>query len=152
MKYPLWKTLLKYLTIASVISLIWQLIAGKEYRYAFPFPVILGMNSYTLVIWALGLVSVMILYDLIEYKFKLDTETKKIITFLLFYWIALIIVETIAVHVFNFRDLATIQYKGLPLCDCIHAKWWMKIVYFCMGPLMYLMTRLFKVKNVWGKK
>jgi len=151
-EYFIWKKLLKYLAIASIISIIWQLVAGREYRYAFPFPVILGMNSYTLVIWALGLVALMIIYDYIEYKFKLNTEVKKILIFLAFYWIALIVVETLAYHVFNFKDLATSGYSGLPICDCIHAKWWMKVVYLSMGPLMYVMTRLFKIKSLWEKE
>jgi hypothetical protein len=48
------------------------------------------------------------------------------------------------VSLFNIRNLATAGYPGLPLLNCIHAPYRMKIVYFSMGPVYFLLLTLFK--------
>jgi hypothetical protein len=38
------------------------------------------------------------------------------------------------------RDTMSGNSLGLPFCNCIHAPWWMRIVYFTMGPVFYFLT------------
>ena len=45
-------------------------------------------------------------------------------------------------YLFNIHNIATSQFPGLPICNCIHAPTWMKIVYFSMGPVYYSGTML----------
>jgi len=144
--------ILKYLTLACIISIVWQIFGGRQYRYIYDFPIIFGMNLYTLFAWALGLWAIIICYDYIEHKLKLKSFTTRFVVFILFYWTALIIAETIAFHWIGFKDLAVINYPGLPICNCIHGPWWMKIVYACMGPIMYSTSRWMKIRNVFDKK
>ena len=146
------KNLFKYLTLAFVISLIWQIINGQNYLYKYDLPRFFHINIYTLFIWAIGLFGIMVVYDFVEYKFKIKHLAVKIIVFLLMYWTCLIIVETVAYHVVEIRDIATSQYPGLPICNCLHAPWWMKLVYFALGPIMWISSRLLDVKCPFGFK
>ncbi len=138
---------LKNFAIASVIALIWLLVGGSQYGYNTNYIVIWGMNSFPLFAWACGLFGTQLLYN--RYRIYLPTKnlTQDFVIFVLIYCIAIVVIETIGYHVFNIHDLVTAQYSGLPICDCLHAPYWMKIAYFTMGPINYLVTSLIIPSN-----
>lgn len=141
------KILIYHLIVAFLISLIWMLIAKNHYRYNQPFLSILGINLYPLFSWTIGLFVLYVIYSHYEHKLKEQTFSKKIILFIAFYWPILIIVETIAYHLFNIKNISTAIYKGLPLCSCMHAPLWMQISYFSIGIIFFLVCYKLCLEN-----
>jgi len=137
--------------IAAVISLIWVMIARKEYGYNYEFGFIFGLSLYPLILWTIGLVLLYLIYFKFDKKFDNLTKTKKTIYVILIYWLLLIFFETIFYHVFNIHNLNTAQYTGLPLCNCLHAPTWMKISYFSLGIIYLLIINNKYIKNVTKK-
>ena len=58
------------------------------------------------------------------------------------FWFGLLGIETISYHILEIRNLATANYKGLPICNCVHAPLWMQISYFIIGPLYFLVLNI----------
>ncbi len=134
-----------HLFLATVVALIWVHYAKDYYGYKYVYHVIFGMNLLPLMAWTLCLFGLSEVYNYLNL-------TKKRFKFLLFvpiFWFLLILFETIAYHVLEIRNTMTGTYVGLPICDCIHAPTWMKVVYFSMGPTYYSATML--VDNWLGK-
>jgi hypothetical protein len=125
------------LIIAFLISLVWNLVAQGLYAYGIGELVISGVNLYSLLAWALGLFSVYLVYLAIACQVKISLP-KRAMIFLAIYWPLIIAAETLAYHVFKFRNLAATAYPGLPVCDCIHGPLWLQLAYLSMGPLYFL--------------
>jgi len=136
---------LYYLVVATIISFIWFLVSKNQYSYNQDFLSIFGYSLYPFFSWAIGLFFIYLIFLLFTKKFK--TKTQKFIFFVIIYWIFLILAETIFYHYFNVRNVAGSLYSGLLICDCMHAPFWMKIVYFSFGPIYYLILSLFKYKK-----
>jgi hypothetical protein len=141
------KTLLFQLLISSLLSLLWMLIARNEYGYNQDFLIILGINTFPFFSFSLGLFALYLIYSHYEYLFKNNSYIKKLLFVVLIYFPLLIILETIAYHYFNIRNISSAMYIGLPICDCLHASRWMQASYFLMGPLYFTITYLLKFKN-----
>ncbi len=141
------KILIYHLIVAFFTSLIWMLIAKDNYGYNRSFLSILGINLYPLFSWATGLFVLYVIYSHYEHKLKEQTFIKKISLFITFYWPLLIIVETIAYHLFNIKNLATAIYKGLPLCNCMHVPLWMQISYFSIGLIFFAVCYKLGLEN-----
>lgn len=141
------KTLLFQLLISSLLSLLWMLITRNEYGYNQDFLIILGINTFPFLAFSLGLFALYLLYSHYEYLFKNNSYLKKLLFVVLIYFPLLIILETIAYHYFNIRNIASSMYIGLPLCDCLHAPRWIQVSYFLMGPLYFTITYILKFKN-----
>jgi hypothetical protein len=131
------KTLLKYLLLSTIISLVWIVIAGKIYDYENGFLTIGIISIFPLFAWANGL------YLLKHISTYLDIDNiKKTTIITISYIILLLIIETIAYHLFHMRNVATAHYPGIPICNCIHAPLFMQIVYILLGPIYYALTLL----------
>ena len=124
--------------LATLIAALWVHYARDYYGYHVDFVRIFGMSSLPLMAWSL------LLFGILEYcnycKFK-----RKVYNFLLFFLVFLtlgLLFETIAYHLLDLRNTMTAKYAGLPICDCVHAPDWMKMVYFSMGPVYFLLTQL----------
>jgi len=128
---------LKYLALSTIIAAIWVIIAGKNYGYN-NFITVGNVTLFPLFAWAAGLYSLKHFMDYINIR----DAWKKIIIASIIFWIVLLTTETLAYHVFNFRDIATSNYPGLPICECIHGPIYMQTVYLLMGPVYYLLTIL----------
>ncbi len=141
------KLLLFHLAIASLLSFLWLLIAYQEYNYNQDFLIILGLNTFPYFAFSLGLFALYLIYSHYEYKFKNKSYLRELLLIILTYFPLLIIVETIAYHLFNIQNIASEMYAGLPICNCLHARRWMQISYFLMGPLYFSIIYLFR-KNI----
>lgn len=138
---------LKYLIVSSLIALIWILFANDLYGYNKEMILFFGFNSFPLFAWSLGLFTIMMMYLHWNYILRTRIFIFKFIFFCLIYWTLLLSVETIAFHIFNIKNLTTSMYSGLPICDCIHAPFWMQIVYLLLGPIYLIMVQLLGFKN-----
>ena len=141
------KLLLFHLAIASLLSFLWLLIAYQEYNYNQDFLIILGLNTFPYFAFSLGLFALYLIYCHYEYKFKNKSYLRELLLIILTYFPLLIIVETIAYHLFNIQNIASEMYAGLPICNFLHARRWMQISYFLMGPLYFSIIYLFR-KNI----
>ena len=141
------KNLILYFGIASLVSLVWILIARNQYGYNFDFIKIFDTSIFPFYAWSLCLI--------INYDFYLHYQKKlkknffvHLLIFSLIYWIVLISAETIAYHVLIIRNAATGMYLGLPICDCIHAPRWMQASYIMMGPIYFSICYLISLKKL----
>lgn len=127
------KNSIKYLLISSGVALIWVLIAKNQYGYNREMLTLFKLNLFPLFAWASGLFGTFLIFS---------SFSKKIRYFAIFYWFVLILAETVAYHFFNIKNLATAQYEGLPICDCMHAPLWMQMSYFSMGLIYFGVCKL----------
>ena len=134
------------LIISSGVALAWMILAGGMYQYRVGMMNLFGMNLFTLLAWALGLYAAYTFFLHLNRIFNIQGTAKRMLLFLSIYWPMLIIVESIAYHVLLFRNIQTLAYPGLPLCDCIHAPFWMQFAYFAMGPVYYALCERFAKK------
>ncbi len=145
--------LLKFISISFIMAFLWQVVGGKEYFYGKDFWTLYGINIYPLLAWTIGLFVVyMVFFYVYENIFGtnkkvLKKPATKLFLFMLFYWIVLIVAETLAFHVFGFKNLGGANYAGLPICDCIHSPHWMQAVYLSMGPIYITIIYLFKSRR-----
>jgi hypothetical protein len=143
-KFTKRKYLINFLYVSTSLSLIWAIIAQDYYKYQHQTFLIFQLNPYSFFLWAVCLFAIYLLYEHISHKFK--SFFSKILVFSSIYWFLLIIIETAYYHFLNIRDLATSNYPGLPLCNCIHGPLWMQISYLCMGPTYFLVCKLVELK------
>lgn len=139
------KSYLLYFTLAFFVSLIWLLISKDYYSYNYNFWVIEGIDLFPLVTWWLGLFSIYIAFLYLVEKLKLNSLIIKILFFLLFYWLILILAEIFGYHVLNVHNLPAANYSGLPICHCLHAPTWMKISYFLLGPIYFAIINIYLI-------
>lgn len=141
------KSLYYHFVVASLVALVWMLIAKGEYGYNRDFLIVFDINLYPLFAWAIGLLGAYVIYSHYEHILKEQGFLRQFLLFVAFYWPLLISVEAIAYHIFNIRNLATAAYSGLPICNCIHAPRWMQAAYFAMGPIFFAICYTMKLEN-----
>ncbi len=141
------KILSYHLLVASSVAFIWMLIAKNEYRYSRDFAAIAGISMFPLFAWATGLFAIYLIYSHYEHILKKEGFIRKLLLFLAFYWLFLIVSETVVYHTFNIHNLATAEYKGLPICGCIHAPLWMQVSYFLLGPIFFTVCYILRLEN-----
>lgn len=139
--------LLKLALLAFGIGLVWTLLVRQEYDYNTGNITILSINLYTLLGWSLGLWIGYILYMAALRFVRASTWWQRLLLFNVSYLPLLIVVEAVAYHSFNVVNVATASFNGLPLCDCLHAPFWMKIAYLSMGSIYFLLTLTIKTKR-----
>lgn len=127
-----------HLVISTGIAFGWVYIARNKYGYNYTYLTIAGMNLLPILSWALGMIGVSEIFNHIHFK----NYILKFIIFVPVFWILLILIETYSFHTIEIRNTMTGNSLGLPFCNCIHAPWWMRIVYFTMGPAYYILTLL----------
>lgn len=145
------KSLYQHFVLASIIALVWMLIAKDEYRYNRDFLTFAGINIYPLFAWAIGLFGAYVIYSHYEHILGEKGFMRQSALFATFYWPLLIAAESIAYHIFGIRNIAASIYPGLPLCDCIHAPFWMQISYFAIGPVFFALCYLLGLENPHSK-
>jgi len=136
------KELIFSLIVALMIAVIWGQIAEKYYVYAESGFKTELLNFYPIFFWTFGLFMAILLFRDIKLIFGIKTFKVKLIIFSGLFWFGLFGIETISYHILEIRNLATANYKGLPICNCIHAPLWMQISYFIIGPLYFLVLNI----------
>ncbi len=129
---------LSHLLLSTLIAFCWVFLAQDNYGYNHAYIVVSGMNILPILAWSLGLIGVSEIFNHFRTK-------RRLVNFMLFiplFWILLVLIETYAFHVIEIRDTMSGNTIGLPFCNCIHAPWWMRIVYFTLGPAYYGLTIL----------
>jgi len=145
------KMLLYHFIVASIMAFTWMLVAKNEYGYNSNFLMIAGINLFPLFAWATGLFGAYIIYSHFEHILSGQGIIRKFLSFSVFYWLMLIVVETIAYHFFEIQNFTTIACQGLPIFGCIHAPCWMQIAYFAMGPIFFVICSVLKLENPHSK-
>ena len=125
-----------HLVISTGIAVGWVYVARNNYGYNYSYSVIAGMNLLAILSWALGMLGVSEILNHIRFK----NYIFRFILFVPVFWIVLILIETYAFHIIEIRNTMTGNSPGLPFCNCMHAPWWMRTVYFIMGPAYYGLT------------
>ena len=139
--------LIRYLAVATILGAAWTTFAKDIYGYNHNFLMLGDINIFPLLAWSLGLFGVYLIYRHIESHLGLQHFFSKFLLFIILYWPILIFGETIAYHVFHIHNIASAQYTGLPFCNCLHAPTWMKVVYFAMGPLFFLLCSVLQLQK-----
>jgi accessory gene regulator protein AgrB len=129
---------LSHLLMSTLLAVAWVYLARENYGYNHSYITIAGVNLLPLLAWSLGLVGVSEIFN----HFKTKRRINNFILFIPIFWILLILIETYAFHVIEIRDTLSGNTIGLPFCNCIHAPWWMRFVYFSLGPIYYALTML----------
>ena len=138
-----------YLLISSVLAIAWTAFAKNNYGYNRDMLHIFGLSAFPLFAWATGLAALYLIYhDLEQIFMKNNGWLKRFVLFTILYFFFIIVLETIAYHVFGIRNVATGSYDGLPVCDCIHAPRWMQVSYFLIGPIYFIICRNYKLKII----
>lgn len=135
------KDLLKYLLLSSTIGLTWVLLGKNMYSYNHDYLSIVGLSTYPLFGWPLGLFGMYLLFLKLKEIFKTTGFAKDFLLFTITYAILLIVAEMVFYHLFNVHDIATAENMGIQFCDCMHAPNWMKAVYFGMGPIYFVVIK-----------
>ncbi len=136
------KRLLAYLAVAFFMGIAWGTSASAFYSYDSQVFVIGHFNFYPVLFWSAGLFGAQLVFNM--FQPRLRTFWTRFLCFILIFWSGLILVEFMAYHVFQIHNLATSKYAGLPGLDCIHAPTWMKLAYFSIGPLYFLIVEALK--------
>lgn len=136
--------LLRVALVIFVLSFAWVLALGNIYSYNTSTVVIAGVNLFALAGWSLGLLVGYLIFLGLNRRFKLQTWWQKLILFNLFYIPLLIAAEFIAYHWFGVVNSGTAMYQGLPICNCLHAPAWMKLGYFSMGSISFVLVLLYQ--------
>lgn len=127
-----------HLLLSTIIAVTWVYTARANYGYNHIYVTVAGMNILPLLAWSLGLIGVSEIFN----HFRTKRQLINFILFIPVFWILLVLIETYAFHVIEIRDTMSGNSFGLPFCNCIHAPWWMRIVYFALGPVYYGLTQL----------
>lgn len=122
--------------ISTCIAFLWVWCARNNYGYNYTYYSVAGLNLLPIAAWSMGLLFVSEILN----HFAVEKKVIRLVAFTLLYWCALLAIESYAFHVIGIRNISTGNSIGLPLCNCIHAPWWMRIVYFSMGPVYYIIT------------
>jgi hypothetical protein len=128
---------IKFLALSSILSLIWITLAKDQYGYNKEMLFIFGFPLFPLLTWAAGLFAAYMAYSYLARNISHDRHYHRGGVFLATYWPMLIFFETAGYHLADIKNTATSMYTGLPLCDCMHAPWWMKLAYFSLGPIYF---------------
>ncbi len=138
---------LKNLLIAFFVALTWSILGRHYYGYNYDFITVYGVSFMPLFSWTLGLYLLFVIHLYHVKWFKIKKGYQKFLVFVFIYWVLLIVMETIAFHLIGIKDIANIKYKGLPICNCIHAPTFMKFVYFGLGIVYFILVNLFKKES-----
>jgi hypothetical protein len=134
--------------IAFILALGWTRYANHYYMYNRFRWNFLGIPFFPFITWAFGLTVLTIIH-----KGAMDTfKISKKFSFLIWYCLyapSLVLVEILGYHVFNIKLVS--HYHGLLFCDCLHVPFWMKIAYFSMGAIYFLLLHFFQ-KNFFPRK
>jgi hypothetical protein len=125
-----------HLIISTCIAFLWVWLARNNYGYNYTYFSVAGLNLLPIAAWSMGLLFVCEILN----HLNIGKIILRLVVFAILYWCALIALETYAFHFIGIRNISTGNSNGLPLCNCIHAPWWMRIVYFSMGPVYYIIT------------
>jgi len=139
------KIQLRNILFAFGIALGWSIIGKNYYAYNYNFKSFFGLSLLPLFAWTLGLYALYLLYSYHKEIIRFKNWYLKFVFYVFLYWFFLILMETIAFHVIGIRDVATSQYEGLPICDCIHAPLFMKFVYFSLGIVYFIFVKIFEI-------
>ena len=144
-------SLLYHFILSSAMAVVLVYVIQDEYGYNHDYATVFGLNTFSLFGWAAGLFAMYIIYSHFEHVLKKPNTLKRFLLFTGMYWPILIVAETIGYYTFNIHNVATAAYAGLPLCQCMHAPWWMQLAYFSMGPLYILFAMVLKLENPHSK-
>ncbi|MFH1133380.1 MAG: hypothetical protein V1735_02740 [Nanoarchaeota archaeon] len=126
------------LFLAFTVALAWVVIARDWYDYGWgPAGILFPLLAWSACLFLLSF----------GLHLRLRPWPRMAVIFLC-YWILLIGIETFGYHALGVRNLRTIGYPGLPLCDCLHAPLFMQAAYFALGPAYILLLHIAEPKNL----
>ncbi|MBW3017126.1 hypothetical protein KY316_02035 [Candidatus Woesearchaeota archaeon] len=137
--------LFKYLRIAFIVSLVWQVMTIDYYNYTQGNLMVFGISVFALLARTLAFLFVYNFYSHAESLIKKPVLWKKLLLFTVIYEPLMIAAESLAYNFFNVQ-LAS-SYPGLAFCNCLHVPVWMIIGYMVQAPLFFLICMLLKFKN-----
>ena len=134
------------LLLASTIAIAWSYFARDQYGYNHDIATLYGINTFPLFAWASGLLINHIFYLNFE-RLNIFRRIRKVLVarvalFAVFYMTLLLSIETIAYYLFDIHNKTSLEYAGLPICNCLHAPSWMQTYYLVIGPIFFLITLL----------
>lgn len=132
--------LIRPLLIAAGLAVAWTFLAREEYGYNAPVTVIYSVNLYALFAWTLSMLLSYQIYKLLHRRFPVKKLWAKLLLYNSFYLPLLILFETVAYYNLGIVNLATAQYSGLPICNCLHAPHWMQLSYILMGSVYMILV------------
>jgi len=134
------------LILASAIAIAWSYYARNDYGYNHDIATIYGISTYPLFAWASGLLVNHIFYINFEnlkiFRIIKNRILTRILFFSVFYITLLLTIETVAYHLFNIHNKTSLEYSGLPICNCLHAPHWMQASYMLLGPFFFVISLL----------
>jgi hypothetical protein len=139
--------LYKHFITATLLAIVWLIIAHSQYGYGQNFITIAGLNIFPLIAWSLGLFAIYIIYSYWENSLQTASYVKQLGLFNLFYIPLLLTAETVAYKLFDIHNIQTAQYVSLPICDCLHAPVWMQISYILMGTIYFSACYFLRLEN-----
>lgn len=139
--------LIRVLGVSFVVSLAWMGFAKEMYNYSLGFVSLFGINLYALFSWTCGLFAVYVMYLHYEGVVKKYSFWIRFLIFSMFYIVVLLLAEWSFYHYFGIQNAMTTMYSGIPLCNCLHAPFWMQVGYLLLGPLFFLIMSVVKFKN-----
>jgi len=141
------KKLAYHFLISFFIVTVWVIIAQNQYSYNYNFPELFGLTLFPLIPATFSLFLVYVTYAWIENKFENKNIVKGFLFFTLLSWVILIIGETVGYHWFGVQNLHHAGYSGLPICNCMHAPFWMQLSYFLIAPIYFVTCSMLGLEN-----
>ncbi len=138
--------------LATIMGIIWVYLGRDLYMYANEALVLGGLNFFTLVAFAIGLLGVYIIYCQFLAKLRFKRYCSRFFLYLGIYLTLLIFFEWVGYHVFDIKNEAAAVYPGLPFFDCLHGPPFMQIAYLSFGPIFFLLFTFFypRLSSQWG--
>ena len=138
---------IKRYAISTALAFIWVLLANNFYSYNQNFLTFFGFATFPFFGWAIGLYGMHMFFSGLDEYFKTATFAVRFLLFCFFFWVILLVSESFAFNFFNVQNITSTTYAGIKFCNCLHAPLWMQISYFVLGPLFYLISKLFKIEK-----
>lgn len=131
--------LVAHLAAGLLLALVWATLAKDNYHYGSAIIEIRGFCPFPVLAWGMGFFSSALLFSHFEPMIK-NRMAVRFSIYLVLCAVLLVAIEYAAYHIFHFRNVATQQYRAIPVINCIHAPLWMQIGYFLLGPLYSLLV------------
>jgi len=126
--------------LAFLLALVWTRYANHFYMYNRIKWNFFGIPFFPLITWAFGLTVLTIFHKGAMELFKINKKYNFLIWYAI-YGPSLVFVEMLGYHLFNIKLIS--HYSGLPIFDCLHVPLWMKIAYFSMAALYFLLLHFY---------
>lgn len=132
----------KSLILSFMMSLVWSVFSVDIYSYSFSYKFFGLFDVFPFLAFGVGLYgSWYIFYILLSYfKVKNLNLRLEFLIYTFFYISILLFGEWLFYHYVGVNNLATLTYKPLAICNCLHAPPAMAGIYMTIGPLFFMLN------------